>query len=143
MKHNILFSISNRLQTSIVILWTHCIYKRYIMFYQAVAQKWMFVVIIHYAKILNKLRFVQITRVMLFSWCLLHKSIISQRFGEFYLSVLPTNGPQISGERTHYLVGDEIDLNCTSGKSYPASELRWLINDREVTSSTADLQKLT
>lgn len=67
------------------------------------------------------------------------KPIICWRFSEFFLSVLPTNGPQISGERTHYLVGDEIDLNCTSGKSYPASELRWLINDREVISSTADL----
>lgn len=74
-----------------------------------------------------------------FSWCLLQKPLFVRDLVSFFLSVLPTNGPQISGERTHYLVGDEIDLNCTSGKSYPASELRWLINDREVTSSTADL----
>ncbi|KAG8322733.1 hypothetical protein J6590_018118 [Homalodisca vitripennis] len=48
-------------------------------------------------------------------------------------SILPSSGPHITGERSHYMIGDEIDLNCTSGKSYPASELRWLINDQEVT----------
>ncbi|KAG8329748.1 hypothetical protein J6590_080055 [Homalodisca vitripennis] len=48
--------------------------------------------------------------------------------------ILPTNGPHITGEKNQYMVGDEIDLTCTSGKSYPPSELKWLVNDQEVTS---------
>ncbi|XP_054257172.1 uncharacterized protein LOC128982141 [Macrosteles quadrilineatus] len=56
-----------------------------------------------------------------------------QGSGHLEVVYLPSNGPHISGERSHYMIGDEIDLNCTSGKSYPASDLYWLINDKEVT----------
>ncbi|XP_046681223.1 cell adhesion molecule 1-like [Homalodisca vitripennis] len=56
-----------------------------------------------------------------------------QGSGRLEVVILPSSGPHITGERSHYMIGDEIDLNCTSGKSYPASELRWLINDQEVT----------
>ncbi|KAJ9587264.1 hypothetical protein L9F63_019213, partial [Diploptera punctata] len=48
---------------------------------------------------------------------------------------LPKEGPHITGEDRQYQIGDEISLNCTSGKSYPASELQWYINDEQVTSS--------
>ncbi|CAH0391084.1 unnamed protein product [Bemisia tabaci] len=46
--------------------------------------------------------------------------------------VLPRDKPHISGKRQYYQIGDEINLNCTSGKSYPASELHWYINDQKV-----------
>ncbi|XP_054258525.1 uncharacterized protein LOC128983304 [Macrosteles quadrilineatus] len=55
-----------------------------------------------------------------------------QGSGRLEVVVLPTNGPHITGERNNYLVGDVINLTCTSGKSYPPSELRWLVNDQEV-----------
>jgi hypothetical protein len=45
---------------------------------------------------------------------------------------LPEDGPHITGEEAQYQVGDEMSLNCTSGKSYPASELQWFINDEQV-----------
>ena len=50
------------------------------------------------------------------------------------ISVLPNNGPHISGEQTQYQIGDEINLNCTSGKSSPASVLHWEINEEKVIS---------
>ncbi|XP_046680445.1 uncharacterized protein LOC124367556 [Homalodisca vitripennis] len=58
----------------------------------------------------------------------------AQGSGRLEVVVLPTNGPHITGEKNQYMVGDEIDLTCTSGKSYPPSELKWLVNDQEVTS---------
>jgi hypothetical protein len=49
---------------------------------------------------------------------------------------LPKDGPHITGEEKQFhQIGDEISLNCTSGKSYPASELQWFINDEQVTAS--------
>ncbi|XP_047119108.1 uncharacterized protein LOC124802398 [Schistocerca piceifrons] len=45
---------------------------------------------------------------------------------------LPKDGPHIFGEERLYQVGDEISLNCTSGRSYPASVIKWFINDKEV-----------
>jgi hypothetical protein len=49
------------------------------------------------------------------------------------LADLPKDGPHITGEEEQYQVGQEISLNCTSGKSYPPSELQWFINDEQVT----------
>lgn len=46
---------------------------------------------------------------------------------------LPNEGPEISGEEKLYQVGDMINLNCTSGKSYPPARLRWFVNDEQVT----------
>ncbi|XP_014246509.1 uncharacterized protein LOC106664932 [Cimex lectularius] len=48
---------------------------------------------------------------------------------------LPTNGPHISGEKKQYMIGDQINLNCTSSKSYPASVLDWYINEQLVPQS--------
>lgn len=31
-----------------------------------------------------------------------------------------------------YQIGDYLNLNCTSGKSHPASVLQWYINDQPV-----------
>ncbi|KAL1140623.1 hypothetical protein AAG570_000553, partial [Ranatra chinensis] len=56
-----------------------------------------------------------------------------QLFFLFRFAVLPSNGPHISGEQKQYQIGDVISLNCTSGKSSPASVLQWYINDQQVT----------
>lgn len=46
---------------------------------------------------------------------------------------LPKDGPHISGEQQQqYQIGDYLNLNCTSGKSHPASVLQWYINDQPV-----------
>jgi hypothetical protein len=47
-------------------------------------------------------------------------------------SALPKDGPEITGEEGMYQIGDVINLNCTSGKSYPPARLRWYINGRPV-----------
>ncbi|XP_024085758.1 uncharacterized protein LOC112126130 [Cimex lectularius] len=46
---------------------------------------------------------------------------------------MPSHGPHITGEKKQYMIGDELNLNCTSGKSYPASILHWYINDEQMT----------
>ncbi|XP_014278563.1 cell adhesion molecule 3-like [Halyomorpha halys] len=46
----------------------------------------------------------------------------------------PTTGPKISGQKEQYLIGDEVNLNCTSAESYPAARLTWHINDEQVQS---------
>lgn len=50
---------------------------------------------------------------------------------------LPTDDPTITGVESQYQIGDEINLNCTSSKSYPASVLHWYINEHQVTSNKA------
>uniref|UniRef100_A0A1B0A8B5 CD80-like immunoglobulin C2-set domain-containing protein n=1 Tax=Glossina pallidipes TaxID=7398 RepID=A0A1B0A8B5_GLOPL len=42
---------------------------------------------------------------------------------------LPRDGPYIGGQQPQYQIGEILDLNCTSGKSHPASHLHWFIND--------------
>ncbi|CAH1371787.1 cell adhesion molecule 2-like isoform X2 [Tenebrio molitor] len=49
----------------------------------------------------------------------------------------PQEDPIITGVELQYQIGDEITLNCTSGKSHPASILHWYINEQQVTSSGA------
>lgn len=49
-----------------------------------------------------------------------------------FVAVLPKEDPQISGVELQYQIGDEINLNCTSGKSHPASVLHWYINEQQV-----------
>ncbi|XP_065217678.1 uncharacterized protein LOC135843654 [Planococcus citri] len=56
----------------------------------------------------------------------------AQKEGRMEVVFLPRNGPQITGERTEYQIGDELNLNCTSGKSYPPSLLRWYVNEKPV-----------
>ncbi|XP_065166031.1 uncharacterized protein [Atheta coriaria] len=50
---------------------------------------------------------------------------------------LPTEDPTITGVESQYQIGGEINLNCTSGESYPASLLHWYINEHQVTSNKA------
>lgn len=43
-------------------------------------------------------------------------------------SVLPSDGPKISGGRPRYHINDIVRVNCTSGRSKPATRLTWFIN---------------
>lgn len=43
-------------------------------------------------------------------------------------TALPEEGPRISGGRPRYQVGDTVRMNCTSSKSKPAANLKWMIN---------------
>uniref|UniRef100_A0A1Y1NHK7 Ig-like domain-containing protein n=1 Tax=Photinus pyralis TaxID=7054 RepID=A0A1Y1NHK7_PHOPY len=45
---------------------------------------------------------------------------------------LPKEDPVITGVELQYQIGDEINLNCTSGKSHPAPVLHWYINEQQV-----------
>lgn len=45
---------------------------------------------------------------------------------------LPRDGPHIKGQQFQYQIGETLNLNCTSGKSHPASHLQWFINDQPV-----------
>ncbi|XP_076171740.1 cell adhesion molecule 3-like isoform X2 [Ptiloglossa arizonensis] len=44
---------------------------------------------------------------------------------------LPSQGPSIHGLRRKYRIDDTVRLNCTSGRSKPAANLTWYINDRQ------------
>lgn len=44
------------------------------------------------------------------------------------VSVLPKDGPRITGGRPRYQAGDTVSVNCTSGRSKPATRLNWFIN---------------
>ncbi|XP_023158487.1 ubiquitin carboxyl-terminal hydrolase 36 [Ceratitis capitata] len=50
--------------------------------------------------------------------------------GRMDVVFLPRDGPHIRGQQNQYQIGDTLSLNCTSGKSHPASKLQWLINDQ-------------
>ncbi|XP_045768512.1 uncharacterized protein LOC123869571 [Maniola jurtina] len=41
---------------------------------------------------------------------------------------LPATGPIITGSRLRYQIGDRVQVNCTSGRSRPATRLTWYIN---------------
>ncbi|KAK9680490.1 hypothetical protein QE152_g39053 [Popillia japonica] len=45
---------------------------------------------------------------------------------------LPKEDPQISGVEREYQIGEMVNLNCTSGKSHPASILHWYVNEQQV-----------
>uniref|UniRef100_A0A1A9VNU2 Ig-like domain-containing protein n=1 Tax=Glossina austeni TaxID=7395 RepID=A0A1A9VNU2_GLOAU len=49
--------------------------------------------------------------------------------GHMDVVYLPRDGPYIRGQQPQYQIGEILDLNCTSGKSHPASHLHWFIND--------------
>ncbi|XP_077301166.1 uncharacterized protein LOC143921688 [Arctopsyche grandis] len=55
--------------------------------------------------------------------------------GRMEVVYLPRDGPHISEQGKLYQVGDVLSLNCTSGRSYPASILHWYVNDEKITSS--------
>ncbi|XP_065172734.1 uncharacterized protein, partial [Atheta coriaria] len=48
------------------------------------------------------------------------------------LTALPKDDPVITGVAAQYQIGDEINLNCTSAKSFPPSTLHWYINEQQV-----------
>ncbi|XP_044763712.1 uncharacterized protein LOC123320442 isoform X2 [Coccinella septempunctata] len=50
---------------------------------------------------------------------------------------LPQEDPVITGVESQYQIGEEINLNCTSGRSYPASILHWYINEQQVVTPTS------
>ncbi|XP_075160063.1 beaten path IV [Haematobia irritans] len=52
--------------------------------------------------------------------------------GRMDVVYLPRDGPHIKGQQFQYQIGEILNLNCTSGKSHPASHLQWFINDQPV-----------
>lgn len=50
-------------------------------------------------------------------------------------AVLPASDPIITGLAQSYEDGEYLDINCTSDLSYPAPELTWFINDKEVSNA--------
>ncbi|XP_065364029.1 uncharacterized protein beat-IV [Calliphora vicina] len=52
--------------------------------------------------------------------------------GRMDIVYLPRDGPHIKGQQFQYQIGETLNLNCTSGKSHPASHLQWFINDQAV-----------
>ncbi|XP_013187127.1 uncharacterized protein LOC106132307 [Amyelois transitella] len=47
---------------------------------------------------------------------------------DMVIVALPDQGPTITGSRLRYQIGDRVQVNCTSGKSRPATRLAWYIN---------------
>ncbi|KAI5633227.1 hypothetical protein NE865_14037 [Phthorimaea operculella] len=47
---------------------------------------------------------------------------------DMIIVALPDRGPTISGSRLRYQIGDRVQVNCTSGRSRPATRLAWYIN---------------
>lgn len=43
-------------------------------------------------------------------------------------AALPDQGPTIVGSRVRYRIGDRVQVNCTSGRSRPATRLAWYVN---------------
>ncbi|XP_055710116.1 uncharacterized protein LOC129805900 isoform X2 [Phlebotomus papatasi] len=48
--------------------------------------------------------------------------------GDMIVVALPEEGPRITGGRPRYQIGDVVRVNCTSGRSKPATHLSWFIN---------------
>lgn len=46
---------------------------------------------------------------------------------------LPEEGPKITGGLPRYQIGDWVHVNCSSGRSKPATNLSWYINGEQVT----------
>lgn len=59
----------------------------------------------------------------------------AQSEGRLEVVSLPQEDPTITGEEQQYQINDELHLNCTSGKSRPASILHWYINEQKVPAS--------
>ncbi len=47
-------------------------------------------------------------------------------------TVVPPKGPQITGGKMRYSLGDLVDVNCTSANSKPAADILWFINGQPV-----------
>ncbi|KAL0831224.1 hypothetical protein ABMA28_002078 [Loxostege sticticalis] len=57
---------------------------------------------------------------------------------DMVIVALPDHGPTITGSRLRYQIGDRVQVNCTSGRSRPATRLAWYVNG-EPAPSTAQL----
>jgi len=68
---------------------------------------------------------------------LLHQPRFDSQFQEGRLVVLelPEEGPVISGGLPSYQLNDQLELNCTSARTYPPTVLKWFLNGRAVDSS--------
>ncbi|XP_054714907.1 uncharacterized protein LOC129224481 [Uloborus diversus] len=57
-----------------------------------------------------------------------------------HLEVLvpPSDGPILMEEKSDYELGDNVSILCNSGKSKPAPELKWYINDQLAHSELSD-----
>ena len=47
-------------------------------------------------------------------------------------TVLPKDGPKITGGKDRYSIGDTVNVNCTSTGSKPAADIQWIINGKQV-----------
>lgn len=65
-------------------------------------------------------------------FCEKEKREKEERVKVVVIAVLPQEGPLITGEEKIYASGDILGLNCTSGKSHPASTFKWFINGKQV-----------
>lgn len=52
--------------------------------------------------------------------------------GRMDIVFLPRDGPHIKGQQYQYQIGEYLSLNCTSGKSHPASHLQWFVNEQPI-----------
>ncbi|KFM81360.1 hypothetical protein X975_13254, partial [Stegodyphus mimosarum] len=52
--------------------------------------------------------------------------------------VPPSDGPVLMEEKSDYELGDNVSILCNSGKSKPAPELKWYINDQLAQSDLTD-----
>ncbi|XP_054710641.1 uncharacterized protein LOC129220277 [Uloborus diversus] len=48
------------------------------------------------------------------------------------LAVLAEDGPIISGGKSHYRVGDDLIVNCSSTQTRPIPQLHWFLNEEPV-----------
>lgn len=51
-----------------------------------------------------------------------------QNIFNIFFPALPDEEPKITGGRRRYQIGDTVRVNCTSGRSKPAAQLKWFIN---------------
>lgn len=53
--------------------------------------------------------------------------------GDMVVVALPEEGPKITGGSPRYQIGETVKVNCSSGRSKPATQLSWWINGEQVT----------
>lgn len=53
--------------------------------------------------------------------------------GDMVVVALPEEGPKITGGAPRYQIGETVKVNCSSGRSKPATQLSWWINGEQVT----------
>ena len=51
---------------------------------------------------------------------------------DYLIAELPKHPPEITGGLQSYQLGDRLELNCTSQRTYPPTTLKWILNEKEV-----------